>query len=213
MPEALAALSGSDKVGVETRDGLAFMPRSDASGVGLVLYSGGYVDPRAYAPAALALAERGHLVVLPRMPFGLAFSNVDAATFARVAYPTVRRWVVGGHSLGGVVAALHARNHQDTVSGLVLWASYPADDTDLSPSGLRVTSISGTRDGLTTQARLEATDRLLPPSASRVRIEGGNHAQFGWYGEQEGDLAATLERTEQQERTVTATAALLDGLR
>jgi hypothetical protein len=29
-----------------------------------------------------------------------------------------------------------------------------------------------------------------------VSIEGGNHAQFGWYGPQEGDNPATISREE-----------------
>ena len=28
---------------------------------------------------------------------------------------------------------------------------------------------------------------LLPPGTRFIPIEGGNHAQFGWYGDQNGD--------------------------
>lgn len=212
MPEALQALSGSARVAVETREGLVFRPRANPSGTGLVVYAGGYVDARAYAPLALALAERGHLVALPRMPFGLAFSNADAATTLGAAYPDIRRWAVGGHSLGGVVAATHAQGRPDKVAGLVLWASYPADSTDLSASTLRVASISGSRDGLTTPERLVATARLLPAGTVRTVIDGGNHAQFAWYGDQAGDGTALISRAQQQERVVEATAALLETL-
>ena len=37
-----------------------------------------------------------------------------------------------------------------------------------------------------------------------VEIEGGNHAQFGNYGPQEGDLPATISAEEQQAQTVEA---------
>jgi hypothetical protein len=42
-----------------------------------------------------------------------------------------------------------------------------------------------------------------------VPIEGGNHAQFGWYGTQAGDGQATISREAQQAQIVDATTALL----
>jgi hypothetical protein len=50
---------------------------------------------------------------------------------------------------------------------------------------------------------------LLPPDTQWTAIEGGNHAQFGWYGPQSGDHPATISRTAQQARTVRATIDLL----
>lgn len=51
------------------------------------------------------LAEGGHTVVIPKPPFGIAFLTTSVFTEARSDHPPVNRWVVGGHSLGGVVAA------------------------------------------------------------------------------------------------------------
>ena len=45
-----------------------------------------------------------------------------------------------------------------------------------------------------------------------VEIDGSNHAQFGWYGEQPGDGKATISHLEQQEQIVAATAELLEVL-
>jgi len=42
-----------------------------------------------------------------------------------------------------------------------------------------------------------------------VAIEGGNHAQFGWYGPQAGDNPATISREAQQEQIIEATVELL----
>jgi hypothetical protein len=41
-----------------------------------------------------------------------------------------------------------------------------------------------------------------------VPIEGGNHAQFGWYGFQDGDNAATISRVQ----VVRATLAQLQKI-
>ena len=76
---------------------------------------------------------------------------------------------------------------------------------------LQVTSIFGTLDGLATPAEIEASKALVPPAATFVPIEGGNHAQFGWYGPQQGDNEATITREEQQEQVIAATEAALTG--
>ena len=55
---------------------------------------------------------------------------------------------------------------------------------------------------------LEDAKVLLPDTAERIVVEGGNHAYFGNYGEQEGDGTATISREQQQEEAVNAIEAL-----
>jgi hypothetical protein len=98
------------------------------------------------------------------------------------------------------------------VAGLGLWAAYPAGSSDLSGRDLAVASIYGTRDGLATEEEIAASRPLLPPDTQWTAIEGGNHAQFGWYGPQSGDNEATISREEQQAQIVAATLELLQGL-
>jgi hypothetical protein len=107
-------------------------------------------------------------------------------------------------------AAGKAARSPDAVQGLALWASYPASGDDLSDRALAVASIYGTRDGLASLAEIEASRLLLPPDTQWTALEGGNHAQFGWYGPQSGDGEATLSREEQQAQIVAATLALLE---
>ena len=52
MPEALAALESDDQVTVTTGPWLVFMPAASQPAAGLIIYPGGRVDYRAYAPAA-----------------------------------------------------------------------------------------------------------------------------------------------------------------
>jgi hypothetical protein len=212
MPEALAALHSDAQVEVDTDPWLVFRPVGEDPEVGLVLYPGARVDQRAYAPAARALAQEGYLSVIVSMPLNLAFFAPDRAAEVMAAFPEIDYWAVGGHSLGGAMAARFAHQNPDTVGGLVLWAAYPASTDDLSGRSLVVTSIYGTLDGLATEEKIEASRPLLPLDASWVAIEGGNHAQFGWYGPQSGDNPATISRAEQQEQVVAATLALLPDL-
>lgn len=213
MPEALAALQSDGQVRVERGPWLAFRPADGESVAGLVIYPGGRVDARAYAPAARALAKEGFLVVITPMPLNLAVLASGRAAQVIAAYPQVRHWAVGGHSLGGAMAAQFAYQHPDQVAGLVLWASYPAGSANLSRRALKVVSIYGTRDGLATLDKIESSRALLPAETVWVAIEGGNHAQFGYYGSQSGDNPATISRDEQQAQIVRATLALMRSLK
>ncbi|MEZ0395771.1 MAG: alpha/beta hydrolase [Anaerolineales bacterium] len=211
MPEVFERVPGLNDLG--NQRWLTFLPDGDAPTVGLILYPGGRVDFRAYAPTAQAIADRGYFVALVRMPLNLAVLDPGAAAEVIAAHPEIERWAVGGHSLGGAMAANFAAANPGSVQGLVLWASYPASSDDLSQSGLRVVSISASLDGLATPDKIAASRPLLPPDTVWVVIEGGNHAQFGWYGDQNGDNPAAISREAQQAQIVEATVVLLESLK
>ena len=56
---------------------------------------------------------------------------------------------------------------------------------------------------------MEANQGFLPEQTLWTLIEGGNHAQFGYYGIQLGDDSATISREEQQAETVAAILTFL----
>ncbi len=209
MPEALAALESDDAVRVVRTPFIAFEPTGRDFTQGFIFYPGGRVAAEAYAPLARQLALEGVVAVLTPMPFNLAILNPGAATAVIDAYPLVSDWVIGGHSLGGVMAARYAHNSPGPVRGLVLLAAYPEAQFDLSARELAVATVYGDRDGLASLEEIENSFPLLPGDARRVRIEGGNHAQFGWYGEQAGDQPATISRAEQQGQVVATILQLL----
>ncbi|MGE5223601.1 MAG: alpha/beta fold hydrolase [Omnitrophica WOR_2 bacterium] len=213
MPEALAALEPDSQVTAQAGKWLIFSPAASQPASGLIFYPGGRVDYRAYAPAARQVAANGYLVVIVRMPLNLAILDAESAEDVLAAYPDIQRWAVGGHSLGGAMAAHFVKRHPDKVDGLVLWAAYPASGDDLSASGLPVVSIYGSLDGLATGKKIDASRALLPQATTWVSIQGGNHAQFGWYGAQPGDNPAAISRQDQQSKVVRATVALLESLR
>ncbi len=212
MPEAVAALQSDAVVQVTTSPWLTFAPAGASATRGFIFYPGGRVDARSYAPAARAIAERGYLAVIVPMPFNLAVTNVAAADRVIAAHPEIQHWAIGGHSLGGAMAANDAYTHPDAVQGLVLWAAYPASNNSLADRSLAVTSIYATADGLATADKIEASRLLLPAHTRYVAIQGGNHAGFGWDGPQGGDGQATISRAAQQEQVVAATLELLAGL-
>ena len=211
-PEALAAMQSGNGISVTESPVLTFTPAGIIPNTGLIIYPGGRVDYRSYAPTARALAEQGYLVVIVPMPFNLAVIAPNRADRVIAAHPEITRWAIGGHSLGGAMSATYVYNHPDAVDGLALWAAYPTAGNSLADRALVATSISASNDGLATPQDIEASRPLLPPNTSWVVIEGGNHAGFGYYGTQGGDGMATISRAEQQTQTVAATVEMLRSL-
>ena len=209
MPEALANLETDEFVQVAIEPWITFTPVGEQPITGFIFYPGGLVEAEAYAPAARSIAEDGYLVVITPMPLNLAVLDSGAASNVIAAHPEIENWAIGGHSLGGSMAASFADQNPDIIDGLALWASYPAGSNDLSAQPIAVTSIYGTLDGVATPDQVLAAQPLLPEDTAWVPIEGGNHGQFGWYGPQEGDNPATISREEQQTQTVAATVSLL----
>ena len=212
MLEAYEALESDSEVIVTTTNWIAFEPVISSKNVGFIIYPGGRVDFRSYTPIAHRIASEGYLVVIARMPLNLAVFGANIASDVIKSYSQISSWVIGGHSLGGTIAAQFAHENPSEVKGLVLWAAYPASGTDLSKINLIATTIHGTNDGLVSSSQIEDSLALLPASTSRIEITGGNHAQFGWYGNQGGDNAATISREEQQNQIFNATLQLLEAL-
>lgn len=227
LPEALTALQWDNatsviKVAVPSwsTNGYyyLFLPKEKAPTKGFIFYPGGAVDPRAYAPPLHALAAKGYLAVLVAMPNDLAFFGHKRARDVINAYPDITTWALGGHSLGGVASCWYAKQFTDTVAGVVLWASYPSSTFSLARKQIRVMSIYGSKDGLTTLDEIEDSKQDLPADTQFVEITGGNHTQFGWYegepdtGLQKNDNPADITREEQQAQVVEATAGFLEQL-
>lgn len=188
--------------------------------VGLVFFAGALVDPLAYAPLARAIATAGFPVILVPLPRRGTFGGADSPLLIEQALDAIHsderanRWLIGGHSRGAVVAIKMASELQAlgavSLAGLVLVGTTHPRDVDLSEFRYHVTKIVGSNDGIAPLAKAEANRALLPLHTTWVRIEGGNHSQFGWYGFQPFDHRATITRDEQQQQTVNA---ILDALR
>lgn len=211
LPEAIEALESDEIVLVTHQPWLTFTPRRSASTSGFVFYPGGRVDPRAYATLMREIAANGYLVVVPEMPINMAAFNPGVASEIMAHYPRIDHWVIGGHSVGGAMAARYTANHGDAIDGLVIWASYPPNSADLSSLDIPVVSIYGSREERVNDASVGARQHLLPPDARYVRIEGGDHHQFGSYRIEPDDHRATISRDAQQERIIAETLPVLEA--
>ena len=174
------------------------------NGTGIILYAGAKVEHAAYAYYADQLAKQGYTVILPSIRFNFALFDAKAAQPFIDQYEDIDTWIVGGHSLGGVAAAMFAQESKD-VDGLLLLGSYPSESSDLSKQPIDVLSLYSEFDGLTSIEDIEKSKALLPADAMFFEIQGGNHAQFGIYGEQKGDQKATISAQQQQDIMVEET--------
>jgi hypothetical protein len=210
MQEALDALVSDSQVTVSTSPYITFTPVGSSPTTGFVFYPGGRVDERSYSPAAREIAKAGFLVVVVPMPLNLAVFGIDKGREVVNAFPGIAKWAIGGHSLGGSMAAELVSKDPALFDGLVFWASYPS--SNLAALGIAVLSISASNDGLSTPDKILASHANLPPGTTFHAIPGGNHAQFGWYGDQFGDNAATITRAAQQGQITSQTISFLAAL-
>ena len=200
-------------------DSFSFAPTRGRprAAVGLLFIPGSLVDPVAYAPLARAAAEAGFPTIIVELPRRGAFGGADGAEpGARASAAMSRgggpgRWVVAGHSRGGVVATNLVGDRPGAFAGLVLIGTSHPRDRSLADVRIPVTKIVGTRDGLASPREVLANRHLLPADTRWIWVQGGNHSHFGWYGFQPGDRRATLPARTQRGMMTEGVIAALRG--
>lgn len=187
---------------IDTSNAQVISPRDPKTA--LIFYPGGKVEHTAYAPLMVQIANHGILCIVPKMPFNLAVLNANAADEFLSDYSEIEHWYIGGHSLGGSMAASYVDKTEMNFEGIVLLASYSVND--ISQSGLRALSVYGSRDRVLNLSSYKENKSNLPANFREIILEGGNHAGFGAYGNQDGDGTATIPAEQQWEATADAIA-------
>ena len=205
--DAIQAFLPADTRWEEAPEGtIVFAPENAVRG--FIFYPGGKVEHTAYIPLLHALSEQGVLTVLVEMPFHLAVLDVNAADGIQAMYPEITDWYIGGHSLGGSMAASYLSSHTDDFAGLVLLGAYST--ADLSRTDLDVLSVYGSEDRVMNPEKYENTKTNLPDDFTEVVIEGGCHAHFGMYGAQAGDGTPSITNEEQIAKSVEAIVNMMN---
>ncbi|WP_099221106.1 alpha/beta hydrolase [Listeria costaricensis] len=196
------AADSTSKVDVfEADNALIFEPKESAESESIILYPGAFIDALSYAPLAKELANAGYKTYVVEMPFNLAVFGKDRAE-PIIKENSDEHFVIGGHSLGGVMAARFANEHQNEIDGVFFLASYPDKKGDLKSAGMPVLSITATNDQVLNQDKYQESKKYLPANdTTYVSIKGGNHAGFGSYGKQNGDGERTISASSQTDQT------------
>lgn len=207
---ALAALQSDANLEVSEGKDIIFSPRGNKPAVGVILYPGGRCDSRAYAPVMRSLAAAGALVVVPNMPLRLAVMDAGRAGKIIAQHSDIDHWVIGGHSMGGAMAAAWVYKNPGIAKGLFFLASYPSSMHAIPDSDIPVAMLYGTHDFITRKSEFEASYERLPKHTDFIAIEGGDHYQFGSFGNVE--VTAITSREDQQARTIKVLQGFIDKI-
>lgn len=178
--------------GITVQDNLTILSPAEPTDTAIIFYPGAKVEAEAYLPLLDQIRQTGVTCILVHMPFHMAIFDADAAEEVIAQFSEIRHWYMAGHSMGGAMASKFAADHPGQVDGLILmgayiYGNYPEEKT-LTIYGSLNQSV---------EDHIDYTENI-------VEIEGGNHAQFGNYGPQKGDLPAAISAQEQQAQTVEA---------
>lgn len=194
-----------------------------------IFYPGGLVDPHSYLKwqDELVASVPDLRIVTVKMPSNLAVLSSEKGQLVFEIFENTELWIAGGHSLGGAMSTDLVYKNQSKIEGLLYLAAYPNNNNLKEYSG-SVFSISAEFDGLTTAGDISSHVEDLPEAYNMssendfpnqiqgktlyYQIKGGNHAQFGDYGEQDEDGESTITREEQQSKLISLIKNYLNQL-
>lgn len=183
--------------GITVQDNLTILSPTSPTDTAIIFYPGAKVEAEAYLPLLDQIRQTGVTCILVHMPFHMAIFDADAAQEVMAKFPEIQHWYMAGHSMGGAMASKFASDHPDQVEGLILMGAYLYGDY---PEEQTLTIYGSLNQSV--EDHIDYTENI-------VEIQGGNHAQFGNYGPQKGDLPAEISAQEQQAQTVAAIEAFL----
>lgn len=183
--------------GITVQDNLTMLSPAAPTDTAMIFYPGAKVEAEAYLPLLDQIRQTGITCILVHMPFHMAIFDANAAEDVIDQFPAFQHWYIAGHSMGGAMASQFASDHPDQIDGLILMGAYIYGDY---PAEKTLTIYGSLNQSV--EDHIDYTENI-------VEIEGGNHAQFGNYGPQKGDLPAAISAEEQQKQTVAAIEAFL----
>ncbi len=206
---AISSLASTNDIEIYEKDHVIyFVPKHPTNG--LIFYPGGKVEAPSYAPLLKKCSEEGILCALVKMPFHLAVLKVNGAEGLQAQFPNINSWYIGGHSLGGAMAAYYLSKHLDEYEGFILLASYSTKD--LSNSHKKVLSIRVSNDNILNKRAYHRNLKNLPANVQESIIDGGCHSYFGSYGKQDGDGIPTISNKEQIEKASHIISCFMNSL-
>lgn len=164
----------------------------------IIFYPGAKVEYTSYLPLFMNLSSKGIDCYLVEMPFNLAFFGINSAD-SIIENSNYSHYFMAGHSLGGAMASSYVNKTDNDINGLIYLSSHSSVGIDVP-----VLSIRGTNDGIINLTSYQKSKSLMKNNYTEILINGGNHAQFGYYGNQSGDGQASITAKSQQDQSADA---------
>lgn len=194
FPEVLESADEMERIGND----YYFRGESD---IGFLIFSGAKTDERAYAYLAKLLHEEGHTVVIPKQRFHLSAFGTKHGLEIMDSNPQIKKWILIGHSLGGMPVSQIASTRQDKLIGVAFLATFAS--IDLSGLDIAAIRITAEHDGVMNNDTMENYNGNLPKNTVNKMLEGANHQGFAAYRSVSGrDGKALISWQEQNEITV-----------
>ena len=173
-----------------------------ASKVEIIFYPGGLVDPKSYIPLGRSLSSLGYSVHIIKMPWRM--STIGYTKIKELFHLNAedKIYVLGGHSQGAKMAAQFVYENKGLVAGLFLLGTSHPRDINLSSYDIPTLKIYAEFDGLASVAEVYENKNKLPNGSEMKLIVGGNHSQFGYFGNMLMDGKSTINRAQQHEITI-----------
>lgn len=187
---ALSVLEENKDIVIE--DNLTVLFPKQSTDTAIIFYPGAKVEDKAYLPLLDKIREKGVVCILVRMPFRMAIFDSNAAQKVMLKFPNIKHWYISGHSMGGAMASKFASDNPEKLDGLILLGAYIYGDYSVE----NTLTIYGSLN--------KSVENHINYTKNIVKIDGGNHSQFGNYGLQKGDLVGKIDSEEQQRKTVLA---------
>ncbi len=196
-------LNGTSEVSVVKIDNGLFVD-GHGNDTAFIFYPGAKVEYTSYLPMLCDLASEGVDCYVVQMPFNFAIFGENEAD-SIINSTNYSHYILSGHSMGGYVASSYMA-HSGKGDGLVLFAAYPTEKIEKP-----VLSIYGSDDGVLNYKTYNESKTLMD-NLTEVIIDGGNHAQFGYYGNQSGDNPSKISPEKQQNQSVDEIVKFIDKL-
>ena len=183
---------------IESDDKITFQSLRNDSVINVIFFQGGLTDPKAYGPLCRKIAEHGFTTHLIKMEWRLP--QHDYQKIEKLFDLRSGKYVIGGHSQGGKMAAQFVYENPSLLRGIFLLGTSHPKEIDLSGLNIPCIKLYGENDGLASVGEVMENKNKLPKNSKLVLIEGGNHSQFGYLGklllDNKPDI--TLEMQQQQ---------------
>ena len=190
-------LNGTDDVNVSKISKGLFLD-GYGNNTTIIFYPGAKVEYTSYLPLFTNLASKGIDCYLVEMPFNLAFFGTNSADDI-IKNSSYQHYFMAGHSLGGAMAGSYVNSTSNNISCQIYLASHLPKEIHVP-----VLSIRGTNDGVINLTSYNQAKALVKNNFTEIIINGGNHAQFGYYGVQSGDNPSNITPESQQNQTADA---------
>ncbi len=120
------------------------------------------------------------------------------------------KYVIGGHSQGGKMAAQFVFENPGIMRGLFLMGTSHPRNLNLSNLSIPTIKLYAENDGLASVEEVLQNKDKLPKNAKLIFIKGANHSQFGYLGKLLMDNSADISIEEQQKQTFENLVSFLD---